>query len=201
MTRLPIDTISILFLVLGVISSAAAVLLARAHRVRLSSMSSGQTPALTKKLARLPEAERLAELHRQAVPNSVEWRIADEALRADEAGRASAVDSVLADVELELEARSMWPRAAVRIAGASGVFLMALELSLRLDVVVAVILLLNGIFSAIVCMTIERRVSSISTELRKNIDALVDVLDLRGPLDVRRRQTAQHPTVRRSRTR
>jgi hypothetical protein len=169
--------------------------------MRVSSMLSEQTPALVKKLARLPEAERLLELRRQALPNSAAWRIADEALHADEAGRAAAVDSVLADVQLELEARSMWPRAAVRIAGASGVLLMALELSLRLEVFVAVILLLVGIFSAIVCMTIERRVSSISTELRRNIDALVDVLELRTTREDRRHRAALLSTARRSRRR
>jgi biopolymer transport protein ExbB/TolQ len=199
-TTPPIHAISIFLLVLSVIFSSAAVILARGHLLRISSMSSGQTPALVKKLARLPAADRLVELRRQAAPSSVEWRVAEEALGADEAGRAAAVDSVLADVQLELEARSMWPRAATRIAGASGVLLMALELSFRLEVIVAVILLLTGIFSAIVCMMIERRVSSISTELRRNIDALVDVLELRSR-DDRRHPTAPLSTVRRPRRR
>ena len=199
MPSLPIHPISILFVVLSLVFSSAAVLLARAQLARVTSMSSGQTRLLAKKLARLPEADRALELRRQALPDRFEWRIADEALRADETSRAAAVDAVLADVALELETRSAWPRAAVRLAGASGVFFMALELALRLFVSVAVVLILVGIFSAVVCLTIERRAAAISTELRRSIDALVDVLELRGSVvDARRRRTV---TVRRSRRR
>ncbi|MBK9265601.1 MAG: hypothetical protein IPM54_38155 [Polyangiaceae bacterium] len=201
MPHLPIHAISIVFLVLSVVFSAIAVLLARAQLVRVTALSSGQTHSLAKKIARLPEAERLSELRRKAPSGSIEWRIADEALGVDASNRAAVVDSVLAEVALELEARAMWPRAAARIAGASGVLLMALELALRLDVVVAVILLLVGLFSAIVCLTIDRRASAISLELRRSIDALVDALELRGSADVGRRQTSSVSIPRRSRRR
>lgn len=133
---------------------------------------------MTRKLSRLPVGERLDELKRQACPETIEWRIAEEALQADENARAAAVDSVLADVALELDSRAMWPKAAVRIAGASGVLLMALSISLHMQVVISVILLFVGIGAAIICTFLERRASSISTEVRLRIDALVDVLEL-----------------------
>lgn len=195
-----LDAIAILFLVLSALVSTATLLLARAHLVRVTSILSGQTGALVKKLARLPIAERMGELRRQAQRGSIDWRIADEALQADEAYRAAAVDSVLADVALELEARAMWPRAAMRIAGASGVLLMALAISLHRQVFVAVIVLLMGIFSAIACMTIQRRALVIATEIRRNVDALVDVLELRGPSLRGKAMTAQR-IERRSRRR
>lgn len=161
-------------------------------------MSSRQTISLTKKLARVPTVNRLIELRCHASPSTIEWRIADDALQVDETFRASAVDSVLADVMLELEARATWPRAAVRIAGASGVLLMALAISLQLEVVIAVIVLSIGIFSALVCMSLERRALAISKEIRRNLDALVDVLGLRDPQDARGTPTSARRTRRRS---
>lgn len=143
----------------------------------------------------------MSELRRHALPSSIEWRIADDALQADEAFRASAVDSVLADVALELDARATWPRAAIRIAGASGVLLMALAISLHLETVVAIIVLLIGICSALVCMSMERRALAISNEIRRSLDALVDVLALRGPQDTRGRPSSERRSERRSRRR
>lgn len=168
------------FLVISGFVSFATYALARAHLVQVLEISSGQTSGLTRKLARLPVADRLEELRRQARPKTIEWRIADEALQAGESARATAVDLVLADVALELDSRAMWPKAAVRIAGASGVLLMALSISLHLPVMISVILLLVGIGSALICAFLQRRALSISTEIRLRIDALVDVLELRA---------------------
>lgn len=160
--------------------SIATYALARSHLLQVVQISSGQTSGLTRKLARIAAADRLDELRRQARPQTIEWRIAEEALQANEAARASAVDSVLADVALELDSRAMWPKAAVRIAGASGVLLMALSIALHLQPVISIILLLVGIGSAMICTLLERRALSISTEIRLRIDALVDVLELRA---------------------
>lgn len=172
--------VSAIFLVTSGILSIATYALARAHFVRVFKISSGQTSGLTRKLSRLPVADRLKELRRQARPNTIESRIADEALGANDSARASAVDSVLADVALELDSRAMWPKAAVRIAGASGVLLMALSISQQAPVMISVIVLLVGIGSAGICAFLERRALAISTEIRLRIDALVDVLELRA---------------------
>ncbi len=186
---------------MSVVVSIATLSMARAHLVRVSKLSSGQTSSFTKKIARLPAADRMSELRRQASPQSIEWRIADDALHVDETSRAAAVDSVLAEVALELEARATWPRAAIRIAGASGVLLMALAISLHLEVFVAVLLLVIGILSALACITLERRALAISTEIRRSLDALVDVLAVRGADDVRGRPSSARRSDRRSRHR
>jgi len=174
------SVLAAVFLAASGFISFASYALARSHLLQVTQISSGQTSGLTRKLARLAAAERLDELRRQARPETIEWRIAEEALGANESARASAVDSVLADVALELDSRAMWPKAAVRIAGASGVLLMALSIALHLQAVISVILLLVGIGSAIICTLLERRALSISTEIRLRIDALVDVLELRA---------------------
>lgn len=172
--------LSAVFLIISGVVSIATYLLARSHLLRVLKISSGQTSGLTRKLSRMPSSERLAELQRQARPETIEWRIAEEALQANDASRASAVDAVLADVALELEARAMWPKAAVRIAGASGVLLMALAMALHVSPLISIVLLLVGIGSAGICMFLEKRALSVSTEIRLRIDALVDVLELRA---------------------
>ncbi len=199
MFGLSISFTSLVFLVLHIAISIAAVLLARAHLVRVQSMLSGQTRPLVTQLARLPEAERLDALRRKASADTLEWRIADEALQVGEPYQAAAVDAVLADVSLGLEERSHWPRAAARIAGSSGVLLMALELALRLEVFVAVILLVGSIVSVIVCLSIDRRAAAISAERCRDIDALVDVLGLRGSPQTRRPPKASSAKSRRTR--
>lgn len=201
MPLVPFHSTSILLLALSVVVSIATLSLARAHLVRVSKIWSGQTISLTRKIARLPVADRMSELRRHAPPTSVEWRIADETLQVEETFRAAVVDSVLAEVALELEARSTWPRAAVRIAGASGVLLMALAISLHLEVFVAVILLLIGIVSALVCISLERRALAISTDVRRSLDALVDALALRGSEEARGRPSSVRRSERRSRRR
>ena len=199
MFGLPISITSLVFLALHIAISIAAVLLARAHLGRVQTMLSGQTRPLVPQLARLPEAERLDVLRRKASADSIEWRIADEALQVGESHRAAAVDAVLADVSLGLEERSLWPRAAARIAGSSGVLLMALALALRLEVFVAAILLVGSIVSVIVCLSIGSRAAAISAERCRDIDALVDVLGLRGPAQPRRPQKATSVKSRRTR--
>jgi len=197
---IPLPPSAILFFVLSIGISIATLLLARAHLVRVEKLLSGQTSALVKKLARMPAPERIGELRRQAPPDSIARRIADEALQADEAYRAMAVDSVLADVALALEARARGPKAGVRIAAASGVLLMALAISFHQQVFVVAVVLLVGFFSAIACMTMDRRALAISAEIRRSIDALVDVLDLRGS-DVRKKPMSAQRVERRSRRR
>jgi ABC-type multidrug transport system fused ATPase/permease subunit len=192
---------SVLFLGLSIVVSIATLFMARTHLACVTKLLSRQPISLTKKLGRLPEPDRLSELRRHATPQSIEWRIADEALQVDETFRPLAVDSVLADVALELEARSSWPRAAVRIAGASGVLLMALAISMRLELFVAAIVLVIGIFSALACMTMERRAVAISKEVRRSLDALVDVLGLHGPQNVRGRRNSTRRPERRKRHR
>jgi hypothetical protein len=197
----PLHNTSVFFFAVSVVVVVATFLLARAHLVRVTRVLSGQTTSITKKLLRLPKTDRMSELRRLALPESIEWRIADEALQVDEAFRATVVDSVLADIALELEARASWPRTAVRIAAASGVLWMALAIALHLEGFVAIILLLIGIVSALLCLSIERRALDISTEVRRSIDALVDALDLRGPANVRAKTVATHRSERRSRRR
>lgn len=201
MTTIPLHATSILFYLLSIAISLAAYLLARAQWVHLVRLSGGQTHDLRKKLSRLPADERLSALHEHARVDGIAWRIADEALRVDEAYRAAAVDAVLADVALELEARAMWPRAAVRITAASGVLLMALAIALYRDVFVAAIVLVMGIGSAIVCMMMDRRALAVSTEIRQDIDALVDVLELRAPIAASGARKASSRSERRTRRR
>lgn len=201
MATISFHATSILFYLVSLFLSCSAFLLARAQTERLAHLSLGQTPAFYKSLARLPVGERLQALHKQARANSIAWRIADEALRADEPYRAAAVDAVLGEVALELEARAMWPRAAVRIAAASGVLLMALAIALPRNVVVAVVMLVMGIGSAMLCMTMDRRAAAASREIRQSIDALVDVLELRPPMDAPAERKALPRSERRGRRR
>jgi hypothetical protein len=119
------------------------------------------------------------------LPKTIERRIADEVLPVDEPQRAAVVDAVLADIALELEGRALWPRASMRISAASGVLLMALAITLRLETFVAFILLLIGICSALVGMAIERRVTAMAIDIRRHVDALIDVLQLRGKTTTR----------------
>lgn len=201
MPTIPLHATSILFYLLSIGVSVAAYLLARAQWVRLVRLSEEQTPDLRKKLSRLPVDERLSALHERARVNGIAWRIADEALRVDEVHRAAAVDAVLADVALALEARAIWPRAAVRITAASAVLLMALAIALYRDMVVAVIVLVLGIGSAILCMMMDRRALAASTEIRQSIDALVDVLELRAPLEASGARKVMSRSERRKRHR
>lgn len=201
MPIVPLQNTSLVLLALSLIFTLAAFSLARAYLVQVIKLSSGQTPALVRTILRVPVPERLSELKRRAEPQSIAWRIADEALLVSEPQRASAVDSVLAEVALDLEARSMWPRAAVRISGASGVLLMAVAISLRVEMFVPVVLLIVGIFGAIVCLMAQRQAKMQADEIRRTVDALIDALQLRGLPDVRRRSADEARNERRSRRR
>ena len=159
--------------------------MARVYLQQVTRLSLGQTSEIVRKLSRVPADQRLRELQRQSLPETIERRIADEVLPADETQRAAVVDAVLADIALEYESRALWPRASIRISAASGVLLMALAITLRLEAFVAVILLLIGICSAIISMAIERRVTSMAINIRHHIDTLIDVLELRGKTTTR----------------
>lgn len=147
----------------------------------------------------MPATERLTELHRLAPSGSIDWRIADEALQVDDVYRAATIDSVLAEIALELEACAMWPRAAVRIAVASGVFLMAISIVLHRHVLVPISVLAIGLGTAIGCMTLDKRAQAIAIEVRRNVDALVDVLGVRGPVEARDIRGKHSNTQRRER--
>lgn len=179
MPLVPLQGIAIVLLSLGFLVAFATFVLARAHLGRVKRLALGQTSALVRPLSRLPVADRLLELKSRSSPQTIAWRIADEALRADETQRAAVIDDVLSEIALELEARALWPRAAVRIAGASGVLLMAVSISLRVEVFVPIVLLLNGIFAAVICMMIQQRAETCATDVRRDIDALIDALGLR----------------------
>lgn len=179
MPFVPLQGISIVLVSLGFLVAFATFVLARAHLRRVKTLVLGQTSAFVRTLSRLPVNERLLELKNRSSSQTIAWRIADEALRADENQRAAVIDDLLSEIALELEARALWPRAAVRIAGASGVLLMAVSISLRVEVFVPIVLLLNGIFAAVVCMMIQQRAETWATDVRRDIDALIDALGLR----------------------
>ncbi len=171
---------SVVFLVIGAVIALAAMALAHTHLREVTRLSSGQTAELVRKIKRLPVQERLRELQRQSLPGSIERRIVEEAGQVDEGQRAFAIDTVLADIALELESRASWPRAAMRISAASGVLLMALAISLHLEVFVAFALLVLGACSAVMCIAVDRRAVSMAGDLRQHIDALIDALALRN---------------------
>lgn len=186
MPLVPLRGLSILLLSLGLVVSLATFFLARVQLIQVKALSIGQTAAFNRALARLPVADRLLELKNRSSSQTIARRIADEALLVDEPLRAAAIDEVLGDLALSLEARASWPRAAVRIAGASGVLLMAVSISLHAEVFVSVVLLLSGIGSAIVCMMIQQRAEAVATQIRREVDALIDALGVREGSDSRR---------------
>lgn len=179
MPFVPLQGISIVLVSLGFLVAFATFVLARAHLGRVKTLALGQTSAFVRTLSRLPASERLLELKNRSSSQTIAWRIADEALRADETQRAAVIDDLLSEIALQLEARALWPRAAVRIAGASGVLLMAVSISLRVEVFVPIVLLLNGIFAAVVCMMIQQQAETCAKDVRRDIDALIDALGLR----------------------
>ncbi|HRI72663.1 MAG TPA: hypothetical protein PK156_50850 [Polyangium sp.] len=193
-----LQPISLVFLVIGALIALAAIALAHTHLREVTRLSSGQTAELVRRIKRLPVQERLRELQRQSLSGSIERRIAEEAEQVDEGQRAFAIDTVLADIALELESRASWPRAAMRISAASGVLLMALAISLHLEVFVAVALLALGACSAVVCIAVGRRAVSIASDLRLHFAALIGALALKN---VAEPATPLSRTERRSRRR
>ncbi len=173
------------FLTLGALLVAAAVLLARAHLVRVTRATSGRTAELVLALKRLPAHERAAALAERAPDGSPERRLAAliQSTEADSAeARGALVDELLAEIESTLEATASWPAAATRIAAYGGLLLAVITVLLRQASFAAPALVVLGLGGAAVCADLGRRARELAQAQRKAVDALVDALGLRDRL-------------------
>jgi hypothetical protein len=173
----PITLSSIFLLSLGAVIAAAAGMLARAHQKRVERATSGQTSSLAVALKRMPPAARISALAARAPEGSVEGLLADELGRAeDDAARCAAVNDLLADIELTLEASSSWPRAATRIAAYGTLLLAAIAVLGDAGVFVTAALVILGVGGAGFCISVDTRTKALARDRRKAIDALVEAL-------------------------
>lgn len=176
-----------MILALGVLIASASVLLAWAHLTRVRRATSGKTAELLLALKRIPMQERAAALAARAPEGSAERRLAaliEASDGASEEARSAAVDELLAEIELALEASASWPGAATRIAAYGGLLLAVITVLLRPGSISFVVpaLLVLGLGGAATCAALGRRAREIADDQRRAVDALVDALGLRERL-------------------
>ncbi|MDC0743360.1 hypothetical protein [Polyangium mundeleinium] len=176
-----------MILALGVLISFASVLLAWAHLARVRRATSGKTAELLVALKRVPVNERAAALAVRAPEGSAERRLAaliEASEDTSDDARGAAVDELLAEIELALDATASWPGAATRIAAYGGLFLTVITVLLRPSSIsfTAPALLVLGLGAAATCAALGRRARELADDQRKAVDALVDTLGLRDRL-------------------
>ena len=173
-----------MLLALGVLITLASVLLAWRHLAHVQRATSEKTAELVLALKRLPAHDRAAALAARAPDGSTERRLAAVIQPNDETtdeARSAAVDELLAEVELALEASMSWPGAATRISAYGGLLLAVITVLLRPDSIsfIAPALLVLGLGGAGACSALGRRARALADEKRKALDGLVDTLGLR----------------------
>jgi hypothetical protein len=166
---------------------------------RAAAPTGGDPAALALALKRVPQAERLRELHRRAPPGSWEAELAAEALAAQtETGRVAAVNLALSEVEHTLSRGAAWPRTGIRIAllGA-GFFAFAAYLYDQDQFKWSLGIVGIGVVAALSCVEASRSAERHATKQRRAIDDLVAAtfgdLDREDPGAPRQAATAHRP--------
>ena len=193
--------------VLSLISGAGAAALGWSQARRAAGPVSGEElAALARALHRLPEADRVAELHRRTPPGSWEHDLAAEVLAADgEAAKLAAVNLALAEAEHEIGEGAGWPRTALRIAllGAALLAILALAAYLldRGSTEWPLSILAVGGASALACSEAGRSAKRNAAVRRRAIDELVQAVfgDLAAGAEMPRRPSVERRARRRAR--
>ena len=191
-----------MILALGVLLTFASVFLAWAHLAHVRRATSGKTAELLVALKRVPVNDRAAALAARAPEGSAERRLAlliEASEDTSEDARGAAVDELLAEIELALDASASWPGAGTRIAAYGGLLLAVITVLLRPSSIsfTAPALLVLGLGAAATCAVLGRRARELADAQRKAVDALVDTLGLRDRLAPGGPSRAPRPSRRR----
>jgi hypothetical protein len=161
---------------LGLLLAAAAVALAWSHARRVARATSGEAARLASALKRVPEADRVAELHRRSRPGTWEHQLAADVLEAtSDAARVALVNEALYDVERDLEVGAAWPAASVRIALSGGLLLALVAYFVTGEIKWSVALLGAAGAGAVASFEAGRTARRAAEAQRKAVDALIAV--------------------------
>jgi hypothetical protein len=166
-----------LFFALSVIVGLASAVLAWEHVPRVTGATGADPGVLALALARVPAAERVAEIQRRARPGSWEHGLASELLAAPgEEAKVAALNLALADADHAMTRTARWPLTALRIAllgaGVLG-FSAYIEDPAQLEWALATVAV--GGVAAVACVEARRSGERALVRQRRGIDALVAV--------------------------